>query len=397
MKRIALGLVLLAAACSKQEEAKKSAGATTPKKVEIVKVDTARAEERKIDKAILVTGSLLPDDTVTVVTEVPGKIASVRFDFGQSVRKGDIVAEMEKTEITLQLNRSRAALAQALARVGLDPSQGDQVPTETPNMRQAKAQLEDAYFKFQNAQKLVKTGDISQERFNELEKAYKAREAVAEAARDDMRTQWANVEALKAELQLAEKKLRDTTLRAPFDGTVSDRKVTPGQYVKDNVPVLTLVKTYPMRLRLEIPEAAAGSVRVGSGIEFTTDAVAGSRFTATVREINPSLTEQSRMLIAEARLNTSDPRLRPGMFVQVTLILARGQAAVVVPKQAVYTVAGLTKVFVVRDGKLKEQRIAPGQMIGEFMEVPAAVIQSGDQVVVGNLALLSDGQPVGAI
>lgn len=393
MRYALIGLILVAVSCSKQEVEKKAAAAA-PKKIEPVKVETARAEERKVDKSILVTGSLLPDDTVTVVTEVPGKIAKVNYDFGQSVRKGDVVAEMEKTEITLQLNRSRAALAQALARVGLDASESDKTPTETPAMRQAKAQMEDAKFKFENAQKLVKSGDISQERFNELEKSYHARQAGLEATRDDMRTQWANVEALKAEVQLAEKKLRDTVLRAPFDGTVSDRKATPGQYVKDNVPVLTLVKTYPIRLRLEVPEVAAGSVRTGTSLEFTTDAVPDGHFSATVRELNPALTEQSRTLIAEARLNSNDPRLRPGMFVQVRLILSRSQNAVVVPKQAVYTVAGLTKIFVVRDGKLLERHVAPGQMIGDFMEVPADQIQTGDQVVVGNLSQLSDGQPV---
>src|SRR5690606_8910353 len=152
------------------------------------------------------------------------------------------------------LDRSKAALAQALARLGLTPADGDKSPENTPAMRQAWAQVEDAKFKFENASKLVKSGDISQERFNELEKLYRARLATFEAAKDEMRTQWASLGAIRADIKLMEKKLLDTTIRAPCDGSVSERRVAPGQYVKDNVPVVTIVKTNPMRLRLEIPE-----------------------------------------------------------------------------------------------------------------------------------------------
>lgn len=392
MKHTLLLLLLILSSCSKSNQT--PVQAANPAATAPIEVQAVSAEERNTDKSILVTGSLLPDDTVTVVTEVPGKIATIKVDFGQSIRKGEIIAEMEKTEAQLQLEKTRGALSQALARVGMTLADANVTPTNTPAMRQARAQMEDARFKFENAQKLIKSGDISQERFNEADKAFRAREAAYEATRDDMRTQWASVESLRAELGLVEKKLRDTVIRAPFDGTVSERKVSPGQYVKDNVPVVTLVKTNPMRLRAEIPESASAVVRTGTSLEFMTEAVPGKTFQAIVREINPGLSEQSRTLIVEARLNVNEPALRPGMFVQIKLLLERNVKAVVVPRRAVYSVAGLTKVFVVRDGKLVERRIPPGEMIGDWMEVPADQVKTGDSVVVNNLAQLSDGQQV---
>lgn len=393
-KYLVLVLIVTAVACTNKQQPVTTAEAAAAKKQEPVSVKAVTVEERRTDKSILVTGSLLPDEIVTVVSEVQGKIATVKVDFGQPVRRGDIIAEMDKTEFQLQLDRSKAALAQALARLGLTPADGDKAPENTPAMRTAWAQVEDAKFKFENASKLVKSGDISQERFTELEKMYRARLATFEATKDEMRTQWASLDALRADIKLMEKKLRDTTILAPFDGSISERRVAPGQYVKDNVPVVTIVKTNPMRLRLELPETAAGVVRIGTGLEFTTDAAPGKTFQATVRELNPSLNEQSRTLMAEARLNNSDSTLRPGMFVQVKLILERGVQAVVVPKEAVYSVAGLTKVFLVRDGKLVECRVPPGQMLNEWMEVPADQIKPGDQVVINNLPQLSDGQSV---
>jgi RND family efflux transporter MFP subunit len=394
MKPIAVFLLLVIAAGCSSKPKQQSVEASAPAKAEPTPVDVVRAEARRVDRSILVTGSLLPDETVTISSEVQGRISSINADFGQFVRKGDILIEIDKTELQIALDRSRAALAQALARVGLDASNGDHGPTSTPAMRQAMAQLEDARFKYENAKKLVKTGDISQDRFNELEKAYHAREAVLEATRDEMRTLWANVEAIKAEVRLAEKRLRDASIRAPFDGSISERKVAPGQFIKDNTPLLTLVKTNPMRVRLEVPETASGAVKVGTRLEFTTDAVPDGKFSAVVRELNPSLNEQSRTLIAEARLANTDARLRPGMFVQVRLILAKDIDAVMVPQTAVYTVAGLTKLFVVRDGKLVECRVAPGMTLDQWMEVPGDQVKAGDQVVVGNLAQLVDGQQV---
>jgi RND family efflux transporter MFP subunit len=269
-------------------------------------------------------------------------------------------------------------------------------PETTPSIRQAQAQMEDARSKFRTAESLVKTGDISQERFTEMQKQYQARLAVYEAARDEARTLMAQVQALKAEVALARKRLNDATVRAPFDGSVSEKLLSPGQYIKENTPIVTLVKTHPLRLRVEVPETAAGVVKEGSTLTFTTDAAPGSRFSAVVRELNPALDPKSRTLTAEARLTQSDPRLRPGMFVQVELVVKKGTEAIIVPKRAIYSVAGLTKVFTVRDGRAVEHRIATGQEVGEWVAVPREAVNAGDQVAISGLQQLVNGLPVKA-
>jgi RND family efflux transporter MFP subunit len=396
---VPLGAVVFAfllgtAGCSSRNAEAKSSGAAPAKAVDPLPVTVAPAELRRIDRVISVTGSLSPDETVTVNSEVAGKVASIRFDFGQSVRKGDVLAEIDKQEYQIQLERSKAALAQALARLGLSPGQESIPPTSTAGMRQAEAQLEDAKFKFESAAKLVKSGDISQERYTELEKAYRARLAAYESSKDELRTGWASMESLRADVKLAEKRLNDATLRAPFDGIVSQKHVSPGQYLKDNMAIVTLVKTNPMRLRVEVPETAAGVVGIGTLLTFTTDAVPDKEFQAVVRELNPSLDSKSRSLAAEARLTTSDPRLRPGMFTQVRLVLAQGVNVIMVPKQALYSIAGLTKLFVIRNGKAVERRLIPGVEQGGWVEVPGDQVKPNDRVAVSNLGALVNGSPV---
>jgi RND family efflux transporter MFP subunit len=357
-----------------------------------LEVKVATAEARQVERSISVTGSLVADESVNLSFEVAGTLAHVNVDFGQRAARGQALAELDQRETLLQVERSRAALAQAMARAGLKAGQEDANPDSSPAVAQARAQLEDARFKFESARKLVASGDISRERYTELEKAYHAREAACDAARDELRMQLAGIEGLRADLKLAEKRLGDTVMHAPFDGAVVAKLISPGQYIKENVAVLTFVKSSPLRLRVEVPESAVGEVRAGTELAFTTDAAPGAAFRAVVRELNPSLDAKTRSLTAEARLTNPDARLKPGMFVQVKLVVARQATTVVVPKDAIYAVAGLSKVFVVRNGTAMERKVQPGDPDGNWVEAPG--IAAGEQVAVSNLGALVDGARV---
>lgn len=383
------GLPWLVTSCGVRNET--AAKASRP--ADPVTVRTAVARQRTVERSIMVTGSLLPDDSTAVSAEVAGRIARLHYDFGQMVAQGAVMAEIDTQELALQLERARAGLRQAMARIGMDPETMKE-PGSTPLSRQAKAQMEDARSKYENAQKLIKTGDVSPERFNELEKAYLARLAAYEATLDDLRTQLALIRSLQAEVRLAEKRLRDATVVAPFHGVVQARHVSVGQYIKENVPIYTLVKPAPLRLRVEVPEPASPQVRIGSTLVFTTDSAPGAEFRAVVQNLNPALDSRSRSLTAEARLVREDTRLKPGAFVQVRLITDPAYPTVAIPRDAIYTVAGLNKFFTVENGKAMEHRIPEILASNGFAEIPPGIINAGAVVAVSNVPLLSNGVPV---
>jgi len=388
---LAVALAGLLAGCSGD-----AAGEPVPAAAdaEPMAVRVARAESRQVERFISVTGSLQPDETVTVSNEIAGMLAAVNVDFGQRVRRGEVVAELDKRELKLQLKRVQAALAQALARIGLTPEETDKIPKTTPAIRQAQAQLDNWRTKYESASRLVKTGDISHDRFVEIEKGYNAAEAALDGAHHELRVVLASIRSLRAEVQLARKKLGDATIRAPFDGAVAERLASPGEFLRQNTPIVKLVKTYPLRLRLDVPETAAAAVRVGTPLSFTTDALPGKSFTATVREVNPSLNAQSRTLMAEARLTRRQAELRPGMFVKVKLVIDRHTTIVVVPEQALRSVAGLNKVFAIESGKAIERKVIPGRRMDGWVEVRSEALHAGDTVAVSGLADLTDGDAV---
>jgi RND family efflux transporter MFP subunit len=390
--RVALCIIPMALALGGCNRKSSAAAMETTAPAPAIQVKLAAAQAREVERSIAVSGSLAPDESVNLSFEVAGTLARVNVDFGQTAHRGQVLAELDQREATLQVERSRAALAQAMARAGLKAGEEGSTPESSPAVRQSLAQLEDARSKFESARKLVASGDIARERFTELEKTLHAREAAYQATRDELRMQLASTEGLRAEVKLAEKKLGDTVMRAPFDGAVLAKLISPGQFVKENVAILTFVKSSPLRLRAELPESAVGDVHAGTPLTFTTDAAPGAVFHAVVRELNPSLDSKSRSLTAEARLVTPDPRLKPGMFVQVKLIVSRNARIVAVPKDAVYAMAGLTKVFVVRNGIAVERKLQPGETLGDWVEAPG--IQPGEQVAVSNLGLLVDGAKV---
>lgn len=388
---LACGMTLLLwqAGCTRQH------AQTVAEAPQELTVTAARVEERSIPKTIFVTGSLMPDETVTISSEVAGRVAKVHIDFGQNVRRGQLLIELDTRELELRLQRTRGALAQALARLGLEANASAAGVRTTPALEQARALLEETRFKYESGKQLVASGDISRERFQELERAIKQQQAALEAAEYDLRTQLASVQALEAEVKLSEKAVADARQYAPFDGSITERMVSPGQYVKENVPMMTLVKAWPLRLRLEVPETASAAVKEGRGVKFQTDALPGEVFEATVRELNAQLESRSRTLTAEARVTQPDARLRPGMFVRVELVTNPSAPVLVVPASSVYTIAGLTKVFVLKDGVAEERRVPPPSYRDNgWVEVPATALKPGDLVATSELPALYGGLKV---
>jgi RND family efflux transporter MFP subunit len=391
MKRNWILLLVLAAlaGCGAKQEAKKE----EKKAPEAIAVRVEPAVARTLDKSIDVTGTLEADEQVSLSFEIPGRVSVLRVDFGQQVKKGDVIAELDRRDYEWQLERAKANVVNLSARLGMK-SPEEPYPTVTAAMRQARANYDDAKSKYESAAKLVQSGDISRERANELEKALQARQAVIDSARDEMNGLIAQLRAQKADLEIATKRLADTVIRAPFDGGISAKLISPGQYIKDNTPVATLVKTSPLRLRVEVPENYSALIRVGSVVTFTTDAAPGKEFSAVIQKLNPTFDSKSRTLLAESKVAVADARLRPGSFVQVKLVTKKSEAVVMVPRLAVYSVAGLNKVYVIRNGKAVEVRMAPGAEVDGYAEAPAGAVAAGEAIAVSNLLNLVNGAAV---
>jgi RND family efflux transporter MFP subunit len=254
----------------------------------------------------------------------------------------------------------------------------------------AKSQLDWAKLDLDRAAKLIENGDIPRSSYDEKLTAHNLAQARYQAALDSVNQQLAVVEQQRAALALARKAVTDTIVRSPISGAVKEKHASRGSYLPVNGRIVTLVKINPLRLRADIPESSAAAARAGQTINVTVDAFPNRTFSGRVVRIGPSLNEQTRALTVEAEVANPGNLLRPGMFAKSQLITSKSAPAVMVPQRAVVTVAGLSKVFVIENGKVVERLVKTGVLDGDLIEIVEGV-KDGETVATSNLDKLQTG------
>jgi RND family efflux transporter MFP subunit len=190
-----------------------------------------------------------------------------------------------------------------------------------------------------------------------------------------------------------QKRLGDTTVRAPLAGHIAKRHVSAGEYVKENTPLFTIVVANPLKYVGTVPERQTPELKIGQTLRLSVEAFAERVFTGTITRVAPAVDVTTRTLTVEARVPNDDGALRPGFFAKGAVLVREDRAAVFVPSEAVTSIAGITKVFVVADGKAVEKLVKPGARQGTWVEIPDG-LKAGDSVAITNLAALFNGAPV---
>ena len=343
-------------------------------------VRVARAEVRAMPRMIHVNGSLAAQEQSTLSAKVTGRLERLSVDIGSVLRQGELVAQIEPRDYDLGLQQAAAALAQSRAALGL-PLEGDDDRIELERVtavKQAKAVLEESGKNRDRVQRLSVSGIASQSEVDTVESAHTVALARYEAAIEDGRGRMATVAQRRAELELARKRLADASVRAPFDGTVQARPASVGEYVAAGTPIVQLVKTDPLRLRLEVPERECILVRAGQVVLLLVEGDTNT-YRGELARLSPALDDQTRMLRVEADV-PREGSLRPGLFARARIIVTEREKALTVPLEALTTFAGLEKVVGVREGKAVEQVIATGRRGPDWVEVLSG-LEAGEAVV----------------
>jgi len=192
-------------------------------------------------------------------------------------------------------------------------------------------------------------------------------------------TSASSFDAAQARREAAAQSLGDAVIKAPFAGVVSERLINVGEYVQSQTQVVKLVKSDPIRLQLNVPEALLGNVTPGAPVELQVSAFADEWFGGTLRYFSAALRERSRDLLVEAVVPNPEQKLRPGMFALARLPLPKADS-LVVPLAAVRIEGDLMRLFVDRTGTLEERIVELGARDGDLVEIRRGV-QSGESVV----------------
>jgi multidrug efflux pump subunit AcrA (membrane-fusion protein) len=400
-------LSVLALACNRSSaEGNRSANQAAPQQVTVVEVTTAPAISRQLPRFLEATGSLAADEQTDVAPATSGKVVAVGVELGTFVQKGAVLVRLDDRDSRIRLDQATAQVAQtqsqvrqAEARLGLRP--GQSFDTErVAEVASARVALELAEKQLRRFERLIETGDVSRSAYDQQKAQRDQLQQQLEAARTQARQNYAGIETARAAVDAAQsqvasarKAIADAIVLAPISGFVSDRPADVGEYVTPSSKIATLVRTNPLRMRIDIPEQAVSNIQGGQSVSVTVSTYPDRTFSGRVHHISPSVTPNSRTLTVEAEVENSDNLLKPGQFATVRILLPESQPAVLVPARAVRTENGVSRAFVIRDGIAQQRIVQLGQTEGDLVEIRSGV--SADELVAtSNVELLSDGLPV---
>ena len=378
-------LVLAVTGCSKSETAQARGGESTAMRI---KVEAVRRDS--IPRAVDVVGTLAAVDQVTISSETDGKVSRILADLGDRVKAGQAVIQLDRERQQYTYEQQQAELARALAQYGAaDPRSLPDIE-KTPDVQKANAELVQAKQAFDRASELFKRTLISQQALDDARANLQSKEALYTSALQNAKNLGASIRSSEATMKLANRELRDTEIRAPFDGFVEKRLVNLGELVKAQMPVMVVVRLDPLKVIAEIPEKMAPWIHPGLEAELQVDAYRDKKFTGKVSRISPGVNATTRAFAFEALVPNSDSVLKPGTFARVHIESGKVDEVLTLPYAALQYRYGVNRVFVVNGDKLAMRELTVGERMGDRIEVVTGV-KAGERVAVSDVDTLADG------
>jgi len=400
------GLLFFAASCGGSKANVRNDNTNAMAQPAAVEVTTATAITRELPQFFEATGSLSGDEQTDVSPSIAGKVVSINVDLGSYVKRGQTIVRLDDVDAKLrvqqtqaQVDQMKAALRQAEEKVGIRPGQSFDV-NKLPEVGNARVALELAEKNLRRSEKLIESGDISRSLYDQqkaqrdqLKEQYEAALSLARQNYAAVMTARANVANAESQLNLALRSQSYANVYSPIDGYVADRPADLGEYVSTTTKVATIVKINPLRLRIDIPEQSIATVSVGQSVSVTTSAWPDRNFSGRIARISPNVTPTSRTLTVEAEVQNPGAVLKPGQFATVRILQSRAAPAVLVPARAVRTESGVSRLFVIKDGKAQERQVQLGQTEGDLVEIKNGVAEN-ENVATSNIEQLSDGMAI---
>jgi membrane fusion protein (multidrug efflux system) len=312
------------------------AGAKTPVQVYVVKATN-------LTDQVAATGSVLPDESVVIKSELSGKITSLNIKEGQPVKKGQLL-------FSINADEAQAAIRKQEYNIKLYRDQE----------RRQRTLLDKEY--------------ISAQEY--------------EQANNQYLTAQSDLQALRATLDRA-------FVRAPFNGVLGLTTATVGTYVSPGFEITTLSRVRPVKIDFAVPGRFANNVRVGDVVSVT-DESTNKQYEAKVYAIDPQIDPVSRTQPVRARYANTKDELRPGAFVKVNLQLGESTDALQVPTEAVIPEASGYSVYTVKNGKMAPRKVKIGIRSDKVIQITDG-LAVGDSVIRTGILQVKPGDAVRVI
>ena len=325
---------------------------------------TARVVRRDFSSTVLATGAVKSQvgSEVKVGARVSGKVVRLYANIGDAVKKGQVIAELEKEDLTAKVERSRAELGVAEARIA-----------------DVQARLKLAETQYQRQTKLIADSFTNQEAVDNAAKELAVNQAGLNLARRQ-------IESARAVLKESEANLSYATIMAPISGVIASVSTQEGETVAAglNSPVfVTIVDLKRLQVDAFVDEVDIGKVHDGQKAVFTVDSYPAREFEGKVVAIYPKAVIQENVVNYDVVINITSPYdglLKPDMTASVTIMLEARPNVLAVPAEAVKRERGKTLLYVLTDGRTEPREVKTGWKDGPWIEI-AGGVEEGETIL----------------
>lgn len=293
-----------------------------------------------LNQEILVSGSLLANETATLFPEINGKLVFLNITEGESIEKGRLIAKINDNELQAQLKKI--------------------------NLNSA----------------------LLQEKLNRLNELLKIK-AISKEEQEDAQN---NLESNLADAEIIKAQIEKTQIKAPFNGIIGLKNISEGAIVSTSSPIAELKQVQPIKIDFSIPEKYATLIKKNQTIYFTLNENP-QKLNGKISAINPNIDVASRTIQIRAIADNSKGKLIPGSFANVTIPFNGKENSIIIPTQAVIPILKGKKVFVYKNGKAEEKLIKTGIRNSEKIQVLEG-LSVGDSVISSGIMQIKQGSEI---
>ncbi len=327
-------------------------------------------------------GTVVPRTASTIASKLLATVRAVHVREGDRVKKGDILLELDQRQVDAEVDRAKAALAEALrAEASAESARNS-----------AKAGADLAKSTYERYKKLLKENSVSRQEFDEVEARYRQAQAALAQAESMLSAAGNRVEQARAALENVMVSKKDTVVKAPYDGVITAKMVNVGDLASPGTPFFTLEKANVFCVDLVLPENHIQAVRLDQDVKVSIPALGDLELTGKIKRIVPAADTRSRSFLVKVAL-PENPNLRSGIFARVAIPV--GDAGMILlPASALVRQGQLTGVFIVDKTQTAHFRLVrPGKHYGDSVEIISG-ISNGDRYVISPPPALHDGDKV---
>lgn len=318
-------------------------------------VEIARVEHKPIHSYLILNGTVEPERKVEVFSRLSAYVERLASEEGELVKEGQLLAQLDDTEIRISYQQSKIQLDQA--KLTLDEEQGNYIRN----------------------QELKKNNLISEQMFQASQATFRKAKLEYENRLEDFKN-------LKLQLDY-------TRITAPVGGYVTERLIEVGSKVNANQQVFTVEDFHPLLIKVYVPTSDIVNLKQGMVATINTDILKGMTFEGTVKLINPRIDVQSGTVKVTIEVFDKALRLKPGMFVEVKIMVSDKNDALVIPRKSVQYKQNKPYVFVFHRGEVSRRDIVTGITEGDDIEVLEG-IEDGEAIVTVGVETLKDNMKV---